>query len=191
MLESLLQLDTQVLIFLNHLGSEQWDGFWLALTNQFHWSPMFALLLFLIFKKLGWKHGLLLLLFIAVMVAFSDQFTNFIKYSFERSRPCNTSGVAEKLRYFTYKPRGYSFYSGHASLSTTFTLFIFLLLRRHYKYLGFLFLFPLVFGYSRIYLGVHYPLDVCIGYLMGLFWGYIFYRFQKILRVTNRFSSLK
>ena len=191
MLESLLQLDTQVLIFLNHLGSEQWDGFWLALTNQFHWSPLFALLLFLIFKKLGWKHGLLLLLFIAVMVAFSDQFTNFIKYSFERSRPCNTIGVAEELRYFTYKPRGYSFYSGHASLSTTFTLFIFLLLRRHYKYLGFLFLFPLVFGYSRIYLGVHYPLDVCIGYLMGLFWGYIFYRLQKILRVTNRFSSLK
>ena len=135
----------------------------------------------LIFKKLGWKHGLLLLLFIAVMVAFSDQFTNFIKYSFERSRPFNTSGVAEKLRYFTYKPRGYSFYSGHASLSTTFTLFIFLLLRRHYKYLGFLFLFPLVFGYSRIYLGVHYPLDVCIGYLMGLFWGYIFYRLQKNL----------
>lgn len=191
MLESLLQLDTQVLIFLNHLGSEQWDGFWLALTNQFHWSPLFALLLFFIFKKLGWKHGLLLLLFIAFMVAFSDQFTNFIKYSFERSRPCSTTGVAEKLRHFTYKPRGYSFYSGHASLSATFTLFIFLLLRRHYKYLGFLFLFPLVFGYSRIYLGVHYPLDVCFGYLMGLFWGYIFYRLQKILRVTNRFSSLK
>ena len=60
MLETLLQKDTELLIFLNSLGSEQWDGFWLALTNQFHWSPLFALILFLIFKKFGWKNGLLM-----------------------------------------------------------------------------------------------------------------------------------
>jgi len=188
LLESILQKDTELLIFLNSLGSEQWDGFWLALTNQFHWSPLFAFLLFLIFKKFGWKHGLLLLVFIAVLVAFSDQFTNFIKHSFERLRPCNTEGVMERLRYFEYRPGGYSFYSGHASLSTTFTFFIFLLLRRHYKYMGILFLFPLLFGYSRIYLGVHYPVDIFVGYFMGFFWGTIFYQIQKLLRVTTRFS---
>lgn len=188
MIESLLQRDTEILIFLNNLGSEQWDGFWLALTNQFHWSPLFALLLFLLFKKFGWKHSLLLLLFIAAMVAFSDQFTNFIKHSFERLRPCNTVGVVEKLRSFAYKPGGYSFYSGHASLSMTFTIFMILLLKKHYKYIWFLLIFPLFFGYSRIYLGVHYPLDIFTGYLAGIIWGILFYRLQTFLRITTRFS---
>lgn len=188
MIETLLQKDTELLIFLNNLGSEQWDGFWLALTNQFHWSPLFAFILFLIFRKFGWKNALLLVVFIAGLVAFSDQFTNFIKHSFGRLRPCNTEGVAESLRQFTYKPGGYSFYSGHASLSTTFSFFIILLFRKYYKYIFFLFIFPLLFGYSRIYLGVHYPLDVVTGFLAGLFWGFLFYQLQKKLRLTSRFS---
>lgn len=188
MLDTLLQKDQELLIFLNNLGSEQWDGFWLAVTNQFHWSPLFALILFLIFKKFGWKNGLLMVVFIAALVAFSDQFTNFIKHSFERIRPCNTEGLVDKLRSFTYKPGGYSYYSGHAALSTTVTTFIILLLRKHYKYIYLMVLFPLFFGYSRIYLGVHYPLDVFSGYLAGILWGTIFYQIQKRLRVTTRFS---
>ncbi len=190
MLETLLQKDTELLIFLNSLGSEQWDGFWLALTNQFHWSPLFALILFLLFKQFGWKHALLLIVFIAGLVAFSDQFTNFIKHTFERPRPSYTPGVMEQIRQFSYKSGGYSFYSGHASLSTTFSFFIILLFRKHTKYIYFLFIFPILFGYSRIYLGVHYPLDVTVGYLMGLFWGTIFYKLQKVLRLTTRFSSI-
>ena len=187
MIENLLQKDTDLLIFLNNLGSEQWDGFWLAITNQFHWSPLFVLILFLIFKKFGWKNGLLMLLFLVALVAFSDQFTNFIKHSFERLRPCNTEGVVEKLRNFTYKPGGYSFYSGHASLSMTFTVFIILIFRKHFKYIKFLIIFPLLFGYSRIYLGVHYPLDVFTGYMAGILWGYLFYLLQSKLRITTRF----
>lgn len=188
LIDTILQKDTELLIFLNNLGSEQWDGFWLALTNQFHWSPLFAFLLFLIYRKFGWKNGILITLFLIVLVAFSDQFTNFVKNSFERLRPCNTIGVTEKLRSFTYKPGGYSFYSGHASLSMTFTVFIILLLKKHYKYIVCLILFPILFGYSRIYLGVHYPLDVFTGYIAGIIIGYLFFRLQKSLRLTIRFS---
>lgn len=189
MLESLLQKDAELLIFLNRLGSEQWDGFWLALTNQFHWSPLFAFILLLLFKNFGWKHTLLLIVFIAALVAFSDQFTNFIKHTFQRPRPSYAEGISDQIRQFSYKSGGYSFYSGHASLSTTFTFFIVLLLRKRVKYIYLLFIFPILFGYSRIYLGVHYPLDICIGYLMGFFWGYVFYRIQKALRLTTRFRS--
>ena len=187
MLDRLLQIDTELLIFLNNLGSEQWDGFWLALTNQFHWSPLFALLLFLIFKKFGWKNGGLILLFLVVLITFSDQFTNFIKNTFERLRPCNTEGVLQQIREFNYKPTSYSFYSGHAASSMTFSFFVILLLKKHYKYIGFLVIFPLLFGYSRIYLGVHYPVDILSGYLAGLFFGYLFYVLQKKLRLTSRF----
>ena len=132
MLDRLLQIDSELLIFLNNLGSEQWDGFWLALTNQFHWSPLFALLLFLIFKKFGWKNGGLILLFLVVLITFSDQFTNFIKNTFERLRPCNSEEVLQQIREFNYKPTSYSFYSGHAASSMTFSFFVILLLKKHY-----------------------------------------------------------
>lgn len=187
MFDRITQIDKELLIFLNNLGSEQWDSFWLAITNQFNWSPLFALLLFLIFKKFGWKNGGLLLLFLILLITFSDQFTNFIKNTFERLRPCNTSEVIQYIRQFDYKPGGYSFYSGHAASSMTFTFFIILLLKRHVKYISFLILFPLLFGYSRIYLGVHYPLDIFAGYIAGLFFGYLFYLIQKKLKLTSRF----
>ena len=135
MLEKILQVDREILIYLNNLGNEHWDGFWLSLTNQFNWTPLFVVLLILIYKKFGWKNSLLLLLFISILVAFSDQFTNLIKNMTERVRPCNTKHIVEQLRSFSYKPRGYSFYSGHASLSMTFTIFMILLLKDHFKYI--------------------------------------------------------
>ena len=186
MLDRLLQIDTELLIFLNNLGSEQWDSFWFFLTNQFSWSPLFAFLLFLMFKKFGWKNGVLLLLFLIVLITFSDQFTNLIKNTFERLRPCNTEGVIEQIRNFNYKPSSYSFYSGHAASSMTFSFFVILLLKSNYKYIWFLLLFPILFGYSRIYLGVHYPLDIVSGYFAGIFFGYLFFLLQKKLKLTSR-----
>lgn len=180
-LESIVNKDKEVLIYLNNLGSEQWDAFWLFITNQFNWVPLFALILFLIFKRFGLKKGIFTLLFLVVLVAFSDQFTNLIKNLTERTRPCNVSELQEYLRQFSYKPGGKSFWSGHASLSTTFTTFIILIFRKHYKFIYFLVLFPIVFGYSRIYLGVHFPVDVTCGYLSGIFFGYLFYKLFQFL----------
>lgn len=175
MIENIIQKDKELLIYLNNLGSEQWDGFWITITNQFTWTPLFVFVLFLVFKQFGWKKGLFTVLFIAVIVAFSDQFTNLIKNTTERIRPCNTEGLKELLRDFRYKPRGYSFWSGHASLSTTVTTFIILLLRKHFKMIYLMILFPLIFGYSRIYLGVHFPVDVTTGYVTGIILGTLFY----------------
>ena len=115
------------------------------------------------------------MLFIAVIVAFSDQFTNLIKNTTERVRPCNAEGIKEYLRQIKYRSGGYSFWSGHASLSTTVTMFMILLLRKHFKMIYLMILFPLIFGYSRIYLGVHFPVDVTTGYITGIILGMLFY----------------
>lgn len=181
MIENILQKDKELLLFLNSFGSQQWDNFWLTITNQFTWTPLFVLVLFLVFKKFGVKKGMFTLLFIVIIIAFSDQFTNLIKNTTQRVRPCNTEGLKDMLRPFTYKPRGYSFWSGHASLSTTVTTFLILLLRKHYKAIALVVLFPLFFGYSRIYLGVHYPVDVTVGYISGIILGTLFYSLYSIL----------
>lgn len=185
MLDYILQRDRELLIYLNNLGSEQWDGFWLFITNQFNWIPLFIFILYLVFKNFGWKKGLFLMLFIAVMITFSDQFTNFLRGVFERLRPINDESISHLLREKLIHPKSYSFTSGHATSSMTISMFIFLLFRRRYsRYIRLIFLFPLVFAYSRIYLGVHYPTDITVGAINGTIIGFMFYKLY--IWVSNR-----
>ncbi|MDY0779853.1 phosphatase PAP2 family protein [Tenacibaculum sp. IB213877] len=180
-LNTILTKDKELLIYLNNLGNEQWDSLWFFITNQLNWIPLYIIILFFIYKKLGVKRTIFVFLFIALLIAFSDQITNLVKNHIGRLRPCNTPELTSFLREFTYKPRGLSFWSGHAATSTTFTVFVILLLRKTYKYIYFLLLFPLVFGFSRIYLGVHYPIDVASGYVAGAIMGSLLFMLFKFL----------
>ncbi len=181
MFENLIQRDKEFLIYLNNLGSEQWDPLWLFITNQLNWAPLFLLIIFLIFKNLGWKKGGFLFLFLIAMVAFSDQFTNLIRVIFERLRPNNDTSINHLLRTLI-NPQSYSFTSGHATTSTAFTVFIYLLFRNQYKYIKLMFLFPLVFAYSRLYLGVHFPIDIMCGAIVGTTIGFTFFKIHSFLQ---------
>lgn len=167
MLETLLELDRDVFVYLNSLGSESWDGFWLFITKQFNWAPIFAIILYLAFKRLGWRHALLVVGIIAILVAFTDQSTNLIKNTFQRLRPGSDPALADLIR-AVQKRNSFSFISGHASSSMASAFFLFHVLRPYLKYMGFIFIWPLIFAYSRIYLGLHYPGDIIIGYLWGI-----------------------
>ncbi|CAM1339704.1 phosphatase PAP2 family protein [Tenacibaculum aestuarii] len=180
MIENIIQKDKELLIYLNSLGSEHWDGFWLTITNQFSWIPLFALILYLVFKHYGWKKGLFTVVFLALLVTFSDQFTNFIRGVFERLRPNNDPEIKDVLRTLI-RPQSYSFVSGHATTSTVVTVFMILLLKKHVKYIKFLVLFPLVFAYSRLYLGVHFPIDILAGFINGTIIGFLAYKLYDFL----------
>ena len=171
MIESIIQKDRELLIYLNNLGSEQWDGFWLIITNQFSWTPLFVIVLFFLFKYYGWKKGLFTLFFIAALITFSDQLTNVIRGVFERLRPNNDPEINGMLRTLI-KPKSYSFVSGHATTSTVMTIFIIMLLKDYVKNIKFLVLFPLIFAYSRLYLGVHFPTDILAGFINGTIIGF-------------------
>ena len=88
MMEFLLNLDRDVFIFLNSLGTESWDGFWLWITKQINWIPVFLIFFYLIFKHYGWRHALLIIVMISLLILITDQTTNHLfKYRFERLRP--------------------------------------------------------------------------------------------------------
>ena len=178
--EKIIQYDKDLLVYLNGLGTENWDGVWLLITNQLSWIPLYLLFFYLIFRSFGWKKGLGLLLLTALLVTFSDQFTVFIKNYFERLRPNRDPSINEVIRILKNNS-SFSFVSGHATTSTAVTLFMHLRLKKYYSYTGLFFIWPLLFSYSRVYLGVHFPIDVLTGALLGLLIGYSFFRLSFIL----------
>jgi len=178
LLQDIIQIDQNLLIYLNNLGSTKWDSLWLFITNQFFWSPLFILIFYLTIKSYGWKTGGFLILSMIVLVAFSDQFTNFIKNTVQRSRPNNNEEIKHLLRVLI-NPQSYSFMSGHATTSTFFSVYVLLLLKDNYKYIYLILFFPLVFSYSRLYLGVHFPIDIFVGILIGVTFANLYFILSK------------
>lgn len=182
MLEKILSLDQELFIYLNSLGSETYDGLWLFITKQINWVPFFLLLFYFLYKKLGGKQTLYLILFIAVLLTFTDQITNLFKNGVQRLRPCNNPEINSFIR-IVQSRSSFSFFSGHAANTMAVAIFLYLIFKNDFKYFGLLFLWPLIFAYSRIYLGLHYPLDIFCGYLFGFCMGFLMFKvyqsFQK------------
>lgn len=167
MIESLLELDKNLFIYLNSLGSERFDGFWLFITKQINWIPIFLIIMYLVFKHLGWRHALMIILIMALLITLTDQTTNLIKNGIQRLRP-GSDPILNGLIRAVQTRKSFSFISGHASNSMAAAFFLYKVLKPYLKYMGFIFLWPLVFAYSRIYLGLHYPGDILCGYVWGI-----------------------
>jgi len=185
MLEKILQYDTDLFLYLNNLGTETWDGFWMFYTTKFYWIPLYAVLVYLMYKKFTRKQFILILLLAAFMVTFTDQVTNLFKHGLERLRPCHNEDLAGLMRLVKSSCGGrYGFFSGHASNSMSVAFFTGFILKKNYRYIfPLLFIWAFFMGYSRIYIGVHYPLDVFCGMCFGAISGYGFYRLFKYLSV--------
>lgn len=188
MIEQLANIDTELFLYLNNLGTTTWDAFWMFYTTKFYWIPLYAVLLFLIFKMPNPKIFILTIVIIALMILFTDQVTNlFKKILVMRLRPCHEASLEGLVRLVKpYCGGKFGYFSGHASNSMAVAVFTGFMLRYRFKYiLHFLIVWSIGMGYSRIYIGVHYPLDVLSGWIFGGLSGYMFYRLDTYFQ--NRF----
>ena len=172
---TLEDIDIQILVYLNSLGSEFWDPIWITLTNKTTYIPLFAFIVYYIYKRFGLKQTAFIILFISILILFTDQFTNFIKDSFQRLRPCREGYLG--LREIDIYCGKYGFFSAHASNSIAVSLFIIKIMREKYSSMFSLILISwvFVFSYSRIYLGLHYPTDILCGLIFGAISSTLFY----------------
>lgn len=191
MLDQLIALDKELFLFLNGLGTSTWDGFWLFYTNKVNWIPMYAVLLFLMFKKEDKKTFLVTVLVVALMILFTDQVTNLFKSGFARPRPCHETDLIDNMRLVKSWCGGkYGYFSGHSSNSMAVAVFTGLFLRFKFKYLIFVLLFwAALMAYSRVYIGVHYPLDIVSGMTFGALSGYGFYKLHNYIK--SRFVNVE
>jgi len=183
MTEDIINLDTELFIYLNSLGFPLFDNFWIFLSNKEANVLFYSTLLVLYFYKrsLKFKFSELfyLLILIAFMITITDQTANLFKDSFQRLRPCYNEMIKDSLRLVKESCGGkYGFFSAHASNSFTLAVFFGLLYKKKFKYLiYFSLLYASLISYSRIYLGVHFPLDILFGAAFGLIIGILTFNF--------------
>ena len=116
----------------------------------------------------GWKGRLLVVMALLLLVV-SNAVSEQLKQLFQRPRPCLALETVRLL--VGCSKTNFSFPSSHASNITAQAL----LFAYSYRPIAVpLFLVAAGVGYSRVYVGVHYPLDVVGGILVGLACGALF-----------------
>jgi undecaprenyl-diphosphatase len=183
MIEDILNLDTELFIYLNSLGLPLFDNFWIFLSNKEANVFFYSVLLFFYFYnrslKFNFSELFYFLILIALMISITDQTANLFKDSFQRLRPCYNEIIKDSLRLVKENCGGkYGFFSAHASNSFTLAVFFGLLYKNKFKYLICItLLYASLISYSRIYLGVHFPLDILFGAVFGLIIGILTFNF--------------
>ncbi len=174
MFKILKDWDRDIFIFLNSLGIEKFDGFWIFVTQIETWFPLFLLFIILIFYYYRGKRGVLVLMFMVLTFGITMGFTEIVKDYVARLRPNNVKALGDLIR-ILQTPSNYSFFSGHASSSFSITTFVVLSLRKYTNWIYAAYLWPLVFSLSRIFVGVHFPSDIFVGALVGTSFAFLFH----------------
>jgi undecaprenyl-diphosphatase len=188
-MEQFLEWDRRLLLFLNGLHNPFMDAIMYFLTEIYAWIPLYAILIFLVAKKIKsdtwWA-----LLGVVITIVLCDQITSgFMKPFFSRLRPTHEPSL-EGLIHIVNGYRGglYGFASGHAANTFGVSFFVWLTLKPYFKWIGLIFVWAVLMTYTRIYLGVHYPTDIVVGGTIGMGCGWIGYRVSNYLINRNKKS---
>ena len=175
MLDKILELDTDVFLLLNGLHNPFFDFVMYWLSDKFIWIPFYAFIIYILFREYKKRAGYILIA-ITILITICDQIASgFLKPFFKRLRPSHEESLKAVIHLSEAGPGGkYGFVSSHAANVFGLAVFLMLLLPSKYNALKIVLLFwAILVSYSRIYNGVHYPLDIIGGIIVGTLSGFL------------------
>lgn len=188
MLDFLINIDTELFLFLNGIHSPFFDSIMYWISHKFFWVPFYAFLVFLLYRMYGTKKGTILTLLIILTFGITNTLSvKAFKNVFERPRPCHNEIIMEQTHIVNDHCGGkWGFVSSHASNVFGLATLIFFFLGKRIKGIGIgVFVWAAIISYSRIYLGVHYPLDIICGASLGVTIATIVYKLASITKLIN------
>lgn len=190
MIEYLQHIDTSIFLFLNGMHASWCDVLFYWISNRFVWIPLYLFLGYLIIKQYGKRCWIPFILIVTIIIL-SDQSCNLIKKTVQRPRPSHNTELVEEIHLVAkpdgtlYKGGPYGFPSSHAANSMALAMFVAFVLKHKQKWpLILMFAWVLLISYSRIYLGVHYPGDIVVGWCLGVAFGMAGKPFKE-LKIEN------
>ena len=177
-MEFLQKIDEHLFYLINSLGWKQMDELMILVSSKWFWIPLYIYIIFLIYKNFK-SDFYKILLALAVLIFLADfGSVHLFKEVFQRERPCH---IIEGIRIVDGCGSPFGFISSHASNSFAIAFFISILFQRYWWFVN-LVSWAILIGFSRIYLGVHYPFDILGGMFWGLFVSLLVYKFYNIFK---------
>lgn len=179
----LSDIDARLLIIVNGAHSPFFDSVMWCISGRWIWVPFYAVLAYLLFRRMSWKRASICLVTIGLIILAADQTcATLIRPEIGRLRPANLNNPLSSFVHVVNGYRGgrYGFPSCHAA--NTFALAVFMsLVIRHKWFTVMMFSWAFVVSYSRMYLGVHYFGDLFCGATIGSLFAVLFYYLQNYL----------
>lgn len=168
--------DQNLLLALNFDGGTVMDWLMYTISGKYIWIPFYICILWIVYARLGLRMLILFVLFVPLLITCADQTATLAKTYLPKARPTHFEPIMAGVHTVNgYVGGPYGTVSSHAANCFGLALFSWLLIRRRW-FAWMMFCWATVVSYSRIYLGVHYPMDILVGTVEGLFWGWVWYR---------------
>lgn len=184
--------DHELFLALNFDGGAAMDQAMLTISGTLMWLPLYALILWLVYRRAGWRNVVLFVICMGAAIALSDLIAGIFKHSGllkglwsefpPRLRPMFTPELEGWVHFPPEAVAGrYGTVSSHAATIVALAVISARVIRRcwfSWLMVG----CTLLICYSRIYLAKHFPIDLLLGTGVGVLAGglmlWVYYRLR-------------
>lgn len=183
----MVELDQSLLLLLNGSFSLFLDGMAKSLTTATTWIPLYLCLFYVVLKNNDRASRILFILLCAGLCVLLSGTLNdlFVKPAVMRARPTHDAQIGYMVDVVNgYRGGPYGFFSSHAANTMSIAVFFCWLVRSKLLSVT-LVVWSLINGWTRMYLGVHFPGDVFVGTLVGVGVGTLVWWLYKFMAQVN------